>query len=923
MKNTFSHLPFSRIFALLVLGLFALSPVVTQAAEWIHLPAKEGTANGKKIVFVTGDDEYKSETSMPMMAHILAERHGFDCTVLFAINRKTGVIDTNQRDNIPGLEALADADLMVIYTRFRSLVDEQMQMIEDYLATGRPVIGIRTSTHAFDFSKTPKSSFAKYSYSNETEDYTGGFGEQVLGQNWISHWGRHGSQASRGRFAPGAADHPILRGIADGEIWGPTDTYTATQPQPEGCLPVLMGEVCENMEPDGGPVAGKKNNPMMPIAWTYQRDVGAKGRVFTSTIGGAMRGKDDWANEGMRRMFVNACYWTLGLEDKIPAKADVTPVLQPNPFKRGVKPEEALKSGMEKLAAAESTILFYGNSMVERLLEQGELEARLQIAMPDADLKIRSLAWTGDEVGDRLRLEGYAKHMKNLLALWPAKTIVLGYGLNESFAGKAGLEDFRKQYAVHLDQLSRIHPGARFVLLSPISPENSPADAKDYTEVIKELAAEHDAQFVDLYDLTKSREHLTSNGIHLNDKGNSIVAREVAQALSTALGGSTLSEPSPERLHEVALAAAAKHRRVAEVVRPKNAVVYFGVRARENEYNEEMPRYHKMIELTDAVLHQMAKDPKLKFADIAKPSLPPLAPRKSKDDGDRTGILKTVAESMAEFEVADGYAVNVFASEEQFPELRNPVQIAFDARGRLWVVTMPSFPHTVPGLTPPDKIVILEDTDKDGKADTMKTFAEGLDALDGVAFHRDGVIISEQPRLWLMRDTDGDDKADVQIELLRGIDVTDSHHGGMIAADPFGDVIFSDGVFHRSQLETPFGVHRGIDATTYRLNPNTGRSSPSGSTSRRTLGTSPSINGATSSRPTETAIPTTAPPSSGHRSVPTTLMPTEKFPPTAKVPPTPSSPARTSPTITIKASPPHRSSVATPSISTPSISSRG
>ena len=178
---------------------------------------------------------------------------------------------------------------------------------------------------------------------------------------------------------------------------------------------------------------------------------------------------------------------------------------------------------------------------------------------------------------------------------------------------------------------------------------------------------------------------------------------------------------------------------------------------------------------------------------------------------------------MAEFELADGYAVNVFASEEQFPELRNPVQIAFDARGRLWVVTMPSFPHTVPGLTPPDKIVILEDTDKDGKADTMKTFAEGLDALDGVAFHRDGVIISEQPRLWLMRDTDGDDKADVQIELLRGIDVTDSHHGGMIAADPFGDVIFSDGVFHRSQLETPFGVHRGVDATTYRLNPNTGK----------------------------------------------------------------------------------------------------
>ena len=167
--------------------------------------------------------------------------------------------------------------------------------------------------------------------------------------------------------------------------------------------------------------------------------------------------------------------------------------------------------------------------------------------------------------------------------------------------------------------------------------------------------------------------------------------------------------------------------------------------------------------------------------------------------------------------------MNLFASEEQFPELRNPVQIAFDARGRLWVVTMPSFPHTVPGLTPPDKIIILEDTDRDGKADKLTTFAEGLDALDGVAFHRDGVIISEQPRLWMMQDTNGDDVADTKRELLRGIDVTDSHHGGMIATDPYGDVIFSDGVFHRSQLETPYGVIRGIDATTYRLDPITGR----------------------------------------------------------------------------------------------------
>ncbi|MCX6855522.1 MAG: hypothetical protein NTV80_11535, partial [Verrucomicrobia bacterium] len=152
-------------------------------------------------------------------------------------------------------------------------------------------------------------------------------------------------------------------------------------------------------------------------------------------------------------------------------------------------------------------ILFYGNSMIERLLEQGELEARLQIAQPAAKLAIRSLAWTGDEVGNRLRLEGYAKHMKNLLAEWPAKTIVLGYGLNESFAGEAGLKDFRQQYAVHLNQLGRSHPGARFVLLSPIAIEGATetqlANVERYSKAIAEIAAEHKAGFVDLFAITR------------------------------------------------------------------------------------------------------------------------------------------------------------------------------------------------------------------------------------------------------------------------------------------------------------------------------------------------------------------------------------------------------------------------------------
>lgn len=342
--------------AICLCGLLTLTGVVEANSDrlWIEYQSRSDTAIGKRIVFVTGDDEYQSESSMPMMAHILAERHGFDCTVLFAINRETGTIDTNQKDNIPGLEMLMKADLMVMFTRFRALPDDQMKFIDAYLASGKPVIGLRTATHAFLYPKDGPSRYTRYSFNYAGEDYKGGFGQQVLGQTWVNHWGMHGKQSTRGVFAPGAGSHPVLRGIADGEIWGPTDVYEATLPLPAGCVPLLMGQVLQGMTPGDEPVTGeqmngkwkkmvKVNEPMMPIAWTYQRPVGERGRVFTSTIGGAMAGGDDFANEGMRRMLVNACYWTLGLDHRIPARADVTPLRTDNLFKRGVKPQDALK----------------------------------------------------------------------------------------------------------------------------------------------------------------------------------------------------------------------------------------------------------------------------------------------------------------------------------------------------------------------------------------------------------------------------------------------------------------------------------------------------------------------------------------------------------------------------------------------------
>src|SRR4051812_49246024 len=174
---------------LLLCAAIGIVSAVRAEDPWVVYEGKDGPGKGKHIVFVTGDDEYFSEEGMPTMARILAEHHGFKCTVLFAINKTTGVIDTNTKDNIPGLEALEKADLMVMFTRFRSLPDDQMKRIIDYLDSGRPVMGLRTATHAFNFPKDFQTSYAKYGWTSKEKDFEGGFGRQVLGETWVNHWG--------------------------------------------------------------------------------------------------------------------------------------------------------------------------------------------------------------------------------------------------------------------------------------------------------------------------------------------------------------------------------------------------------------------------------------------------------------------------------------------------------------------------------------------------------------------------------------------------------------------------------------------------------------------------------------------------------------------------------------------------------------
>ncbi len=295
-------------------------------------------------MLVSGDEEYRSEESLPQLAKILAERHGFTCDVLFAIDPTDGTINPNVRTNIPSLKQLETADLLVLFTRFRELPDDQMKYLADYVESGRPIIAMRTSTHAFDNKKSEK--YSRFAW--QSPDWEGGFGRQVLGETWINHHGQHGKQSTRGLVAPGAKDHPILRGIKDGDIWGATDVYGVRLPLPGDSEPLVLGQVLSGMQPQDSPVVGKQNDPMMPVAWTksYTGSAGKKARVFTTTMGAAQ----DLSSEGVRRMLVNACYWAVGLEDKIKPDASVAIVGEytPHPFGfgtfiKGLKPADYAK----------------------------------------------------------------------------------------------------------------------------------------------------------------------------------------------------------------------------------------------------------------------------------------------------------------------------------------------------------------------------------------------------------------------------------------------------------------------------------------------------------------------------------------------------------------------------------------------------
>ncbi len=290
-------------------------PATGSPAQTLELEGGDGPGKGKRVVLVSGDEEYRSEESNPMLGKILSQRFGFDCTVLFAINPENGVINPEIQTNIPGLEALADADLMVLNTRFRQLPDEQLKHIADYVNAGKPIIALRTATHAF----TGGSKYGDIQWSN--------FGLDYLGEKWVAHHGQHKVQGARGVVVEKNAGHPVLHGVE--EVFAESDVYTVKNLD-EGAANVTLlmrAAVTESLDPDSKAIDGPKNDPTQAAVWLYGYTApnGSKGTALTTTMGASV----DFKSEGLRRLIVNGAFFLTGLD--VPEQADVTPIDAFNP----------------------------------------------------------------------------------------------------------------------------------------------------------------------------------------------------------------------------------------------------------------------------------------------------------------------------------------------------------------------------------------------------------------------------------------------------------------------------------------------------------------------------------------------------------------------------------------------------------------
>jgi glucose/arabinose dehydrogenase len=481
-------------------------------------------------------------------------------------------------------------------------------------------------------------------------------------------------------------------------------------------------------------------------------------------------------------------------------------------------------------------IILIGNTLAERMQYFGNFEMLLQSRFPELNLVFHDLGWSADELTLRPRSAAFKDHGHTLEDEKP-DVIIAAFGFNESFAGPSGLEKFKKDLDKFIVETTTTKyngkAAPKLVLLSPIAHEDlrnphvtngkaNNENLKIYTAAMATIAAQHKIPFVDLFESTQiefslGNDPLTINGIHLSDRGDAFVASWIDQALFG---------PRPATIK-------ADLAKLKKEILEKNLQFFYDYRAINGCYiyggrkapfgivnfPAEFTKLRKMIENREARIWAVAKGE----------AVPDVI------DDSNTGTLERVEtnvkkpihltdpeESRRTFTLPEGYEANLFASEETFPDLKKPVQMTFDAKGRLWVTTMASYPMYLPGRPVDDKVLILEDTDGDGKADKQTVFADKLHVPTGIELGDGGAYVAQQPNLMFLKDTNGDDKADTRDLIMHGFDTADSHHAmHAFTWDPGGALYWQEGTFHFSQVETPYGPQRLANAGVFRFEPKT------------------------------------------------------------------------------------------------------
>ena len=499
--------------------------------------------------------------------------------------------------------------------------------------------------------------------------------------------------------------------------------------------------------------------------------------------------------------------------------------------KSAPRPEatEPVRTALPLKLGKGARIAFIGNTLLDRAQHFGHFEAALQQAHPKAELVVRNLTWAADQLGTEPRPANFAD-VEQHLTIAKADVIFAAYGFNESFAGESGLPEFRQKLTTYVAGLKAKafngEGGPRIVLVSPIANENvkgvAAADRNNkniaaYTKVMREVAAAQGVGFADVFTATEEAmasrgTDLTINGCHLNEAGYKVFAEALFAKTFVGRKGPAVDEA-------VRAAVIEKNKQFFRRYRPVNTFYYTGGRNRSYGYLDFLPamrNFDIMVQNRDRRIWDLAQG-KAVPANIDDSNVPPL-PATAASRGANKWM--SPADELKAFKVDPRFEVNLFASEEEFPEIACPIQMRWDSQGRMWVSCSTTYPHVYPGNEPDDKLVILEDTDGDGRADKSTVFADDLHIPLSFEFGDGGVYVSEEPHMSFIKDTDGDGKADHRELVLTGFGCEDSHHAlHDFVWSPDGDLIFRESIFHHSQVETPYGPVRQQNSGWFRFEP--------------------------------------------------------------------------------------------------------